>query len=318
MRQIGTLQHERDAQLLVDYLLTQGIASQLDTEGDAWAVWVREEHQVDEARKLLEEFERDPTDARYQSARHKADQLRTQSRRQRTEAARRTMDMRQQWNLPLSRRAPLVIVMIGLSVFVSLATGSLGTGRAKEESNPLKNILMFGDTTRRVPGDLPGELGPGAPDPLAPLRQGQVWRMVTPIFLHADWLHLLFNMSMLYFLGTQIEARRGTVRMGGLVLALALISNWAQYLLGHSPKFLGMSGVVYGLFGYMWTLLRIDPRCGYMLGQGTVFLMLFFLVLGFTGTLDGVSTGVANWAHVGGLVAGMAIAAVTSGRRGTA
>jgi GlpG protein len=306
MRQIGTISGEREAIQLVDYLLTQGIRAQADADGDAWAVWVREEHQVAAAKQVLEEFERNPTDAKYSAARRSAEQLRIESQRQRAAAARRTVDMRHQWNQPLSRRAPLVMVLIGLSVFASLATGF-----GRDDRNALMHALMFGDTWPGLPGE------PVEPDPLRPIRQGQLWRMVTPIFLHADWLHLLFNMSWLYFLGGQLEARRGTVRFGALVLALALVSNWAQFLLGHSPRFMGMSGVVYGIFGYIWTLLRIDPRCGYMLGYGTVFIMLFFLGLGFIGALDTVSTGIANWAHAGGLVAGMAIAyaSLLPGRR---
>jgi GlpG protein len=80
---------------------------------------------------------------------------------------------------------------------------------------------------------------------------------------------------------------------------------------------MGMSGVVYGIFGYIWVMLRVDARCGYVLGYGTVFIMMFFLGLGFVGALDSVSTGIANWAHAGGLLAGMAIAYVSSlsGRR---
>jgi membrane associated rhomboid family serine protease len=53
-----------------------------------------------------------------------------------------------------------------------------------------------------------------------------------------------------------------------------------------------------------------DPQSGFVLGDGTLFLLLFFLVLGFFGSLDsmlGQGSRIANWAHAGGLIAGIAI-----------
>ena len=139
------------------------------------------------------------------------------------------------------------------------------------------------------------------------MRQGQIWRLITPIFLHQGWIHLLFNMSWMYYLGAQIEMRRGTVRFGGLVLLFALASNVLQAVTV-GPSFLGMSGVVYGLFGYIWVKILAGLSNEYFLSDFTVFIMLFFLVLGFVGALDSmVGGGVANGAHLGGLLAGMAM-----------
>jgi GlpG protein len=206
--------------------------------------------------------------------------------------------MRRHWNRPLTQRAPLVVALIGLSCFASLAT-SFGRNR----QSPLWNALVFGDARSAIyypDGSVQNE-------PLAGIKRGELWRMVTPIFLHGE-LHLLFNMYWVYVLGVQLESRLGTVRFGALVLVLALISNWAQYLITDRPNFMGMSGVVYGMFGYMWLKLRLDPRSGYLMGEATVFIMLLVLVLGFTQVLPNI----ANFAHLGGLLAGMAVAYATS------
>jgi GlpG protein len=136
--------------------------------------------------------------------------------------------------------------------------------------------------------------------------QGQVWRLITPAFLHQElsispW-HLIFNMFWLLDLGTMIERRHGSLRFAAMVLVLALVSNLAQAVL-EGPNFVGMSGVVYGLFGYVWLRGRLDPTSGFYLSPNIVFWMMLWLVACFSGALGPI----AKWAHAGGLAAGAAI-----------
>ena len=84
---------------------------------------------------------------------------------------------------------------------------------------------------------------------LPEVRHGEIWRLFTPILMHGDFLHIFFNMLWLRDLGSMIEGRQGTWLFALQVLVFALISNMVQYILS-GPSFLGMSGVVYGLFGY--------------------------------------------------------------------
>jgi len=85
-----------------------------------------------------------------------------------------------------------------------------------------------------------------------------------------------------------------------MVLLIALISNLAQYLF-KGPSFGGMSGVVFGLFGYIWMKSEFDPGAGMFIPKSSVVLILGFLVICTLGLLGPI----ANYAHFGGLIVGM-------------
>ena len=125
---------------------------------------------------------------------------------------------------------------------------------------------------------------------------------MTPIFLHFGPLHLLFDMYMLYLLGSLVEARRGSWLLAGLVLASAVASNVGQYW-QHGPNFGGMSGVDYALFGYCWMQSRFDPRRDIFISPRTVaMLMLWLFICMFSKSAGDI----ANTAHVVGLAIGLA------------
>jgi GlpG protein len=88
-------------------------------------------------------------------------------------------------------------------------------------------------------------------------------------------------------------------------------SNLAQYTFGKGPLFGGMSGVNYGLIGYVWIRGRFDPAAGLHLDRQSLVLALLFFGLCFTGWLGPI----ANFAHGGGLLLGMAWAFIDSKRK---
>ena len=141
------------------------------------------------------------------------------------------------------------------------------------------------------------------------IEHGEVWRLVTPIFLHFNLPHLLFNMMALHALGTLVEIRRGSLRLALLILVLAVASNIGQFVYGDraapaEPQlFGGMSGVLCGLFGYIWMKGLYEPEQGMILHPNSVSFGLLFLVLCMTGIFGNI----ANAAHVVGLILGVAL-----------
>ena len=175
------------------------------------------------------------------------------------------------------KRIPLTLVLIAISVLVALITQ---LGAEREMVYPfLISEYMAG---------------------LVEIRQGQVWRLVTPIFLHFGWLHIIFNMLWLYDLGGAVEIRQGRLVLLALVLGTGVTANLGQYWFS-GPLFGGMSGVVYGLLGYVWMQGRYNPRAGLVLHQQIVAMMLIWFALGWVGLIPGI----ANMAHTVGLLVGL-------------
>ena len=139
----------------------------------------------------------------------------------------------------------------------------------------------------------------------ASLRAGQFWRLWTPVLLHFSVLHLAFNLLWLWEFGRRIEDVQGRGRLLEGVLILAPLSNVAQWLAGDGPMFGGLSGVVYGLLGYLMVAGRLtrDPRL--TLQPALVVILLVFLVLFSTGVTSAFGLHIANAAHWGGVIAGV-------------
>jgi uridine nucleosidase len=138
------------------------------------------------------------------------------------------------------------------------------------------------------------------------IMQGQeLYRLVTPAFLHGSPIHLFTNMYSLNNIGPMVEQCFGS----GRFLALYLISGAAGNLLSamNSPNpALGASGAVFGVMGAMYVFLN---RNDWLLGeQGEAFssaitqTLLINLVIGYVNPM------VDNWGHLGGAIGGAAMA----------
>ena len=273
MRQAGTIPTKQDAQRFADYLLSIGITSKVEPSGDQWAIWVHDENQIPKSREELELFTRDPADARYKASEQAARHARLAAEKKARQAQRNYVDLRNQWANPWHRR-PVTMALIVFSVLVYLHLFQD------------QNLLKISSQGRALPE----------------VASGEVWRLVSPIFLHGDFLHIAFNMIWLYELGSLIERKLKSVRYLLVVLIIAVFSNSLQFIM-QGPNFGGMSGVVYGLFGYAWIRGRLDPTSGLYLRPDIVYWMVGFFVLCFTPLISGV----ANWAHGGGLATGAAL-----------
>ncbi len=300
MRQIATLSDFAVVQRLADYLLTLDVETRLEQAPEGWIVWVCDEDRVPQAREVLPEFLKNPTDARYAFAPREAAARRRQEEEVEEAFRKRQVRVRERWDE--GREAPRVLtyVLVTLCVAVGLATNLGGQSNDGQSNNVLRRLLV----SEYVRPTLPE------------IQAGQLWRVVTPIFLHFGMVHLLFNMLMLLDLGGRVESRIGTWRYLAIVLVIAVVSNLAQYYLGPfslkewrklfepSPLFGGMSGVVYGLFGYVWMKSRFDPASGLQMSASTVVILMAWLAIGLTGFLV---EAIANGAHAGGLIVGLVI-----------
>jgi GlpG protein len=132
------------------------------------------------------------------------------------------------------------------------------------------------------------------------IQAGEIWRLVTPIFLHFNFMHILFNCMWIKDLGTLFENEKGSKVFLFFVLIVAIFSNTLQYL-AFGSRFGGLSGLVYGLLGYLWVFGALREGDGFRLPKRDVVLMVGWYFLCLTGLIGPI----ANIAHGAGLAAGM-------------
>lgn len=284
MRKIGTIEDKAAARAFVDYLASQPIAADLRDGSDGFAVWVIAERDVEAARVALEQFQADPTAERYQRAAGQAKQQREAGRA--VERSRRKRDRAANRRWAARGENTLTFVLMAASVLISL-TCDFGRGVTDPVAPQAVWWLLAVDQHTEFP---------------AKILSGQVWRLLTPIFVHFDWAHLIFNLYALLYLGSMIEMRRGWRYLGLLVLVMALISNVAQGL--WYPYFGGISGVVYGLFGFVWMRMRHQGNEGYYLDRSNIYLLLGWMIFCLAGFLP-----IANAGHVSGFLTGVVLGA---------
>lgn len=287
MRNIGHLATEPDARKLGDFLYLRGIRNEVEAEPDGrWALWILEDDQVAEAGQILARFAANSTAPEFQVDTRKSASLRKEELEKIEDAARR------QWGR--ERIFPQQIVVTLGMVSVALILVSIG----------IFLVTGMGDN-RAVMAPLLMSEQPGSGRSLTTSRwlpeilRGEIWRLFTPALLHSSFLHLLFNMLWLKDLGSLIETRLHSLYLLTLVVGIGIGSNLVQYWWS-GPGFGGMSGVVYGLFGFIWMRGKSDPASGLFLDKQTVVLMLIWFFV----CLFEFIPRVANGAHFGGLVIG--------------
>lgn len=343
MRRIGTFDNETTARRFADYLYTLEIETRMDgpdidaaLNESAWELWIRDESNVARARREYTDFIAAPDATRFdvqgEAARLRDERIARESERiaeknlQRNESIRQTESIRSARadaaTAPLGSQPgdrirqhsiPITIAIIVISVIVSVTTnfgsprGSAQPGVVTLEQKIYRG-WSFVDRTEYAETD---------GDAFASIRRGQFWRLVTPLFLHGDEFHLAFNMLWIFFLGSTIERLHGSVffvalvlltQIGGMMLQVSLPPvDWLPPSLHGTPFAIGASGAVYGLFGFLWIRPIIDSDYPIHMDLTNVVLMLGWLIVCITPLIPGV----ANGAHIGGLVAGVIAAAAS-------
>lgn len=326
MRSIGSLESSQHAKRLAAFLLTEGIKSQMINEDSEWEVWINDEDLLDKSREILAEFQSNPDHERYRAALTQAEAMEREQEKKRREY---------QKNLKVGtptnqKKFPFTITLIVICGIVAVITGF--GGPAQIRSAPMQ-ALVYNSLKPDASKKLFESLGEDRHSPNADFFEdarvrhasifsGQFWRLFTPMFIHFTPFHLLMNMIWLFQLGRQIEHRYGTVFFAVLVLFIAMVSNFAQGAVpegigGSVPQIIdsrgllmtmfgGMSGVVFGLLGFIWIKSSVDPESRMYLSPSTIVFMLIFLFFCMTPMAEGTFlSNVANWAHGVGLLSGL-------------
>lgn len=265
------------------WLTGQGVPHRITEENDQQVLWLENPQHAEPVLEALERFLAEP-------------ELREAVDRQH----RSPVFVGGRWQ-PSPKHAPLVLSAIVVALLMVWVT-SMGR-------NELSAALMIID-----PRDFDWSTLAGRIDALSStLASGQVWRLLTPDFLHFSWTHIIFNSVMLWFLGSQIEWFDGRGRLLTLFLVTSIFSNGLQYLVS-GPLFGGLSGVVYGILGYCWLSQRKLPR--FQFPSALVTFAVAWMVIGFTPFTEMLGLGrMANEAHLGGFVSGVALALVLPVKR---
>lgn len=207
-----------------------------------------------------------------------------------------------------------VFMLIALNLLAWLLVQGLG-------AEPLLSRSVC--TLGLVPGELLGRLAAGTAVPVGPsvycVATGEAsWpTLLTHMFLHGGWMHLIGNMWFLWIFGDNVEDAMGHLRFVVFYLLCGTVAAGLQMVFHPSSgiPMVGASGAIGGVMG-AYVVLYPKVRVQMLLWLGfyvTTFTLpalwmlgYWFLVqlLGGVGSLGGAAAGVAFWAHVGGFVAG--------------
>jgi len=143
----------------------------------------------------------------------------------------------------------------------------------------------------------------------AEIARGQWWRFITPIFIHIGLLHLFFNSYALWIVGPQVEKLYGPARFVILYVLTGIAGVYGSYFYHPDNISAGASGAIFGLFGVLLTFgIRyrnsIPPFFKRAVGTGVLPVIIINLIIGFS------IPAIDNSAHIGGLLAGAALAAL--------
>ena len=185
---------------------------------------------------------------------------------------------------PLAQTPILTYLLVGLSVII---TGASALGA--RPGTALFNLASFGYATPEQ------------------IWSGHVWGLVTTVFIHGSFFHLLFNMLWLVQLGRILERTLPPLTYFGFMLGAAAVGSATEMLISGQTG-VGMSGVVYAMFGLLWAGRGYDASWRAIATRGNLYYLVgwgLFCVLTTYAHLFGLN--IANGAHAGGFLFGICI-----------
>lgn len=267
---------ERLPALFLQQVLDEhGIASELRADDGVFSLSLLDAEDFKRARDLTDEVAAAPYDARFQAAARRAARMSGQGRDQGVLSA-----------APGQRIGPVTRVVL-VACVVTFVLGGF--------QSPVLFDLFPVVMGNQVPAVYQWLMAPHSLDMLV----AEPWRIITPVFIHFGMMHIIFNLLWWWILGGIIERNHSALVLVLLTVVTGLAGNGAQYLVA-GPGFGGLSGVVYGLFGYLWLAGSVSGDRAQRMPRAVTGWLVGWLVLSALVFPDVIATA----AHVGGLVSG--------------
>jgi membrane associated rhomboid family serine protease len=214
---------------------------------------------------------------------------------------------------PTELRPYVTLLLIGINVVVWLTLQGGGRGGAF-----LDSLCSFGS----IPGELTGSLPAGTTvrlgDHACPIG-GLGWQtVITSMFMHGGWLHLVGNMWFLWVFGNNIEDSMGHVRFVFFYLITGVVAAAAHVLADPASPIptVGASGAISGVMGaylLLYPKVRVHTLFFFVVFFKVIPLSAWVLLVWWfvlqvamgAGSLGASGGGIAFWAHIGGFLAGL-------------
>ncbi len=132
------------------------------------------------------------------------------------------------------------------------------------------------------------------------IELGQIWRFITPVFLHGSILHIALNMYALFVLGPSLERFYGHLRFLMLYFIGGFCGNVASYIMSTNNS-LGASTAIFALILAQAVFVYQNRKYFGSRAKSMLLNMGFIVILNL---VLGLSPGIDNWGHLGGLVGG--------------
>jgi len=350
MRLIGSLKGKSQAYQFYSFLKKEKIECTYEhdsLEEETFQFWVMHEEEINAAAHWLKEFQNNPEDSRFDVKDHPID---TQGIAAHTSKKNPFRSRAFYIKSKIDTRMPITRLIVLICAFFYL-WNNYQINRLNEEDQELKEEVLT-PLIKNLSYELPTQANekelsasenqeggkfvwdgfygialrwPESKKELdasmfVQIRKGEVWRLFTPVLLHGSFLHVLFNMLWLWMLGKQIEQRTKKWQYLSITLIIGVCSNTFQYLMS-GPLFIGYSGIVCGLAGFIWMRQKRAPWEGYPLERGTIaFLAVFILgmmLLQFVSfflvryQIADFPMNIANTAHISGAIMGILLGRIS-------
>ena len=172
-------------------------------------------------------------------------------------------------------------VLVGLNVLIYVITAAQGRGINSPGGSLFVKWLLFGPS----------------------VANGDWWRLITSAFLHANLIHIAFNMYFLWFVGSAVETAIGRGRFLAIYLVSGLAGSAGALVFTPTSPTVGASGALFGVLG---AAVVLERQRNYVLGGSALALVVINLILSFS--LSNISVG----GHIGGLIGGILCTLVLS------